>query len=360
MEYQDNIFTYLKWRGDLLIKDYPLNEVDALILSELSYIDFAHIVPGVGEEGSITIREANEKYEKKPGPKMIFFEEKEELFDKLAESPRFADLTLSNYVSTLDVKEHHQFAAMHVNISPILTFIVFRGTDSTVTGWREDFNMSYMMPVPAQQSAVDYVNQTAKGMFKKFYLGGHSKGGNLAIYSGVFCNPKVQKKIVKIYSFDGPGFNRKMVDDEAYKMIEDRIEAFVPEGSVVGMLMEHEEDYKVIKSTESALMQHEGFSWVVDSDKFSQADDRNEFSKNFSVSVETWIADMNPQERKDVVDAFFDVFANAGIDDFVKIVNMDMKTAGALLRGVTKVPQGQRDQVGKLIKILIDKKKSLD
>ena len=354
MTYGDNFLIYLKWRGDLSFKTHPFNEIDALILTELVYIHFDNIVPKVGEEGAVTIRQANERYVKSAEREMLFYKQKEELFDVLARCPRFANLALCNFVNTYDKEQQQQFAAMHVNITPYLTFVAFRGTDSTVVGWREDFNMSYMMPVPAQQSAVDYVDQTAKGLFKKYWLGGHSKGGNLAVYSGVFCNPKIQKKIVKINSFDGPGFNRKMVDDPAYKAVEDKISAFVPEGSIVGMLMEHEEHYKVVESTEFGLLQHEGFSWQVDRDTFVLTGDVDEFSKSFSVSLKTWLSDMTTEERKGVVDAFFGVFEAAGINDFMDIASIDVKTAGNLLKAVAKVPHEHRERIGKLIKLLID------
>ena len=354
MFYEDNFFTYLKWRGDLSVKEHPFNEVDALILSELVYIRFENIVPGMGEEGCISIREANAKYEKSTAKQMFYYKEKEKLFDALAFSPRFADMTLCNYVSTLDEKEQEQFAAMHVNVTPNFTFVAFRGTDSTVIGWREDLNMSFMMPVPAQQSAVEYVEQTVKGLFKKYSFGGHSKGGNLAVYSGVFCNPKIQKKISQIYNFDGPGFNRKMINDEAYKRVEERISTFVPEQSIVGLLMEHEEDYKVVESTEFSILQHEGFSWVIDCDEFVLVESVDKFSKSFSMTLKAWLAEMNPTERKAVVDAFFDVFVNVGINDFTEIANIDVKTAGLLLKEVAKVPQQQRDKVMKLIKLLIE------
>lgn len=353
MQYEDNFFTYLKWRGDLLVKDFPFNEVDALILSELVYIHFEGIVPGL-EEGCITIREANAKYTKSKVREMLYYKDKEELFDALAVSPRFADMTLCNYVSTYDVKVQEQFAAMHVNVTPSFTFVAFRGTDSTVVGWREDLNMSYMMPVPAQKSAVEYVEKTVKGLFKKFCFGGHSKGGNLAVYSGVFCNPKIQKKITQIYNFDGPGFNRTMINDEAYKRVENRILTYVPEQSIVGLLMEHEEDYRVVESTEFAILQHEGFSWVIDRDAFVLVDEVNKYSKTLSRTLKVWLAEMSAAERKAVVDAFFDVFVNAGIDDFMEIVDMDVKMAGRLIKEVAKVPQAQRDKVMKLIKLLIE------
>ena len=354
MQYQDNFLTYLKWRGDLSIKEVPFNEVDALILSELVYIHFEGIVPGVEQDGCISIREANARYEKSTVREMLYYKDKENLFDVLAFSPRFADMTLCNYVSTYDKQAQEQFAAMHVNIAPNFTFVAFRGTDSTVVGWREDLNMSFMMPVPAQQSAVEYVEKTAKGLFKKYCFGGHSKGGNLAVYSAVFCNPKIQKKITQIYNFDGPGFNRTMINDEAYKRVEERIKTYVPEQSIVGLLMEHEEDYKVVESTEFAILQHEGFSWVIDRDAFVLVDEVNKYSKTLSLTLKAWLAEMNAAERKAVVDAFFDVFENAGINDFMEIVDMDVMTAGRLIKEVAKVPQAQRDKVMKLIKLLIE------
>ena len=354
MHYEDNFLTYLKWRGDLSIKEHPFNEVDALILSELVYIRFENVVPGVDEDGCITIREANAKYERSAEREMFFYKEKEHLFDVLAFSPRFAGMTLCNYVSTIDKEEHEQFAAMHVNVTPSLTFVAFRGTDGTVVGWREDMNMSFMMPVPAQRSAVEYVEKTAKGLFKKYSFGGHSKGGNLAVYSAVFCNQRLQKRIAKVYNFDGPGFNRKMIDDEAYKRVESRIETFVPEQSIVGLLMEHEEDYKVVESTEFAILQHEGFSWVIEGSKFALVEEVNKYSKSFSLTLKAWLEGMTPAERKEVVDAFFDVFVNAGINDFAEIANMDVKTAGRLLKEVAKVPHALREKVMKLVKLLIE------
>ncbi len=354
MEKMDNILTYLKWRGDLKIKDNPFNEIDALILCEMAYVRFENIVPGIGEEGEVTIATAAEKYHIWEGKNVLYYAEKEQLFLELAKTPRFADMTLCNYVSTTDTKQQQQFAALHINVTPGLTFIAFRGTDATIVGWRENFNMSYMMPVPAQQSAVDYVNQTAKGLFRKFWLGGHSKGGNLAIYSGMFCNPKIQKKILKINSFDGPGFNRKIVDDESYLIIKDRISAFVPVSSIVGMLMEHEEAYQVVESSGFSFGQHEGLTWKVSGTKFEQADDVDRFSKHLSTTLKAWLAKIEPKDRKEFVNTVFDVLERAEIENLADLSEIDVKKAGLLLKTAAKVPHKQRELVGKLVKMLIE------
>lgn len=355
MEHKDNLFTYLKWRGDLSIQQDPLNEIDGLIFSQLSYLRLEKQVPGVGEEKSITIKEANRRY-KKTNQKMMYYAEKEALFDAMAQSKRYRDMTLCNYVSTTDTKTQQQFAAMHVNLAPGQSFIVFRGTDSTVVGWKEDCNMSYMMPVPAQQSAVDYVEQTAKGLFKKYYLGGHSKGGNLAIYSAVFSNPKFQRKIAGVYSYDGPGFNRTMVNDAAYIAIKDRIHAFVPEESIVGLLMEHEEDYKVVRSDQTALLQHEGFFWKVSGNEFEVAEQLHPRSQEISDGIRSFLQKVSAEEKKALVDAFFSVFEKAGVDDFLDLLEIDAKMAAALLKAGASVPKETRELVGKLIKLLVEEK----
>lgn len=353
MHYENNFFTYLKWRGDLPIKTFPFNEVDALILSELVYIEFENVVPRQEESGCITIANAANKYQKKPWKTTLYYAEKENLLDILAKSKRFSEMTLCNYVSTTDLVEQQQFAGMHININPMLTFVAFRGTDSTIVGWKEDCNMSYIMPVPAQQSAVNYINRTCKGLFRKYYLGGHSKGGNLAIYSSMYCNPRLQKKISKIYSFDGPGFNQKVVDNPQYIAIKNRISAYVPVSSIVGMLMEHEEEYKVVKSSEVPLRQHEGFSWQIDKDAFVLTDEVDEFSCKMSNILKSWLAKVEDREKKIFIDAFFGIFENAGITELSGILSIDVRTAASMIKSIATLPPEVREVVGKMIKLLI-------
>ena len=350
----DTILTYIKFRGDLDIKKYPFNEVDALILSELAYIQFDNIVPSVVQEGRVTIKEAARNYKKREGKETAFYGQFELLFELMANSQRYADMALSNYISILDTKERQQFAALHIQVTPFQTFIAFRGTDETIVGWREDCNMSYLMPVPAQISSVNYVNRTARNPFKKYWIGGHSKGGNLAIYSSVFCESKIQKKIINVYSFDGPGFNHSMIERDAYKRIQNRIVAYVPESSVVGMLMEHEENYKIVKSGENAFMQHNGFSWAVDSTCFLYAENRDKFSNNISNILKTWLEKIDPSERKVFVDAVFNIFEAGGIVEIFDFKEITVQKATAMLKAVMILPPEQREIVNKLIKSLVE------
>lgn len=365
MKHFDNIRTYIKFRGDLDIKHHPFNEVDALILTQLSYIRFENIVPTIGDINTITIKDAAHRYQKSTENNVIFYEEAEEIFAMMSTAPRYSNMTLCNFVNQIDLIEHKQFSALHVNIAPKQTFITFRGTDQTIVGWREDCNMSYMMPVPSQKSAVEYVNQTVKNtLFHKYYLGGHSKGGNLAIYSAIYCDVKIQKKLVGIYSFDGPGFNRTVVNDPSYLRIKDRISAFVPVASVVGLLMEHEEAYTIVKSSENSFLQHDAFSWIINGTIFDVAETLDEFSTKTSMIIKTWLENTELEERKLLVDTIFDIFEQAGIIEINNFTEIDLKKAGALLKAASSIQHSQREVVIKLMKLLIEesirRKKSKD
>lgn len=349
----DDVYTYMKFRGDLDMKNFPLNEVDALIFSELSYIQFENIVPTVEEKGSITLKEAAKKYVSKEGKESIFYARYEKLLEKMAECPRYADLQLSNYVSVIEQEKQQQFSAIHIQLPSFFTFIAFRGTDETLVGWREDCNMSYMMPVPAQLSAVDYVNQTMKGVFRKYYIGGHSKGGNLAIYSAVFCEKGIRNKMEAVYNFDGPGFHKKIADNEAYQNIKEKIHTFVPEASVVGMLMEHEEEYQVVKSNETALMQHEGLSWSVTGTKFETAETTDEFSTGISAIFKSWLEKANYEDRKVMVDTLFDVWEIGGIQSVLDFKDINRHNTTAMVKAAATLPKEQREIVSYLIKIWI-------
>ena len=355
----DDIYTYLKFRGDLDLKNYPLNEVDALIFSELSYIQFENIVPTVEEKGTITLAEAAKKYTPKEGKASIFYARYEKLLEKMAECPRYAELQLSDYISVTDVEEKQQFSALHIHITPFLTFIAFRGTDETLVGWREDFDMSYMMPVPAQLSAVDYVNKTTKGLFQKYILGGHSKGGNLAIYSSVFCDTGTQNNIRKVYNFDGPGFHKSIADHETYLKMKDRIHTFVPEASVVGMLMEHEEKYKVVKSYETTFMQHEGLSWSVAGTKFELVENVDEFSSSINITLKSWLEKADYEDRKVMVDALFDVLEIGGIRDVLDFKDISVQSATAMFKAAAGLPKEQREIISNLIKTWMTESKKM-
>lgn len=364
MEYKNNMMSYLVWRGDLGVSLDPFNEVDSLILSQLVYCKFEGIVPGIGQKGSITIADAAEEYRKRHLKEGDESERKkyEVLLMELAHTPRFAKMELLNYVSdttNLD-QQAKQFAAMHVRVSKKMTYVVFRGTDNTIIGWRENFDMCYQLPVPGQKAAADYLNQTVKKPFHKYWVGGHSKGGNLAVYSSVFCDEKVQRKIVRVDSFDGPGFNRKLNDEPGHKRIEDRIRSFVPQSSVIGMLMEHQEKYYIVESQENGLYQHSMTSWYVSGTKLIRLTERDKQSIRTENALQALVKNMTEEEIKSGVENFFQVLEEAGICVVEDFLNLNMKSMMNIIKAVGGLSSENRELIIRFMKLLLEETQNVN
>ncbi|MDC7222066.1 MAG: DUF2974 domain-containing protein [Spirochaetales bacterium] len=257
-----NMIDYLDWRGDLSFKADSLNPVDNLVFARLSYIDFSDALSG-GE----TLKSLATRYlpsEEKVTPGVLLNEGTKELLEAAGLSKRFGSVILKNYESKLDLDRELQFSAMTFEIDDKTAYVVFRGTDDTLVGWKEDFNMSFMDVVPAQKEASRYLNGVLKKHnYKTVYVGGHSKGGNLAIYSAVHLNRKFKSRLIQVFNNDGPGFKQSIIDREEYQDVADRIVTLIPQSSIVGLLLESGNNYKVVQSTVKGIMQHEGLSWEV-------------------------------------------------------------------------------------------------
>lgn len=356
MKYTNNMLTYLKWRGDLSFGAAPLNMVDALIFTELVYLEFDDIVPGMEEEGVVTIAEAARRYREKYLQDMPegAYNERQEFLLAVADTERFGPLELCNFVNDTDYEEEKQFAAVHIRLGEKQTFVSYRGTDSTLVGWKENFNMSYRMPVPAQRDALTYLKQTVKGA-GKFYLGGHSKGGNLAVYAATFAPQKYQKKIEKIYTFDSPGFYSNLWECPEFEAVREKMDAYVPESSLVGMLLQHYGSYRVVKSSEYGFSQHNPLSWWVDGPRFSFAERRDHSSYFLEETVNAAIAKIPMEERKPFVDAFFAVLESTGIHSLSELSSMNLKKMAGIIRAMTTVSQENKDELIYILRLIREK-----
>ncbi len=312
-----NIVDYIADYGDKTFKDSAFNKVDALILSQFSYLKLDGLVPDVGSFSEpVTIAEiasssdvddlfADERYAKV----------NRELFDAMAASERFKNVGLNHFIDLVSNRWEMQFSAVTAYLDGDDAHIVFRGTDETVVGWKEDFNMSFMTPVPAQVKAVDYLHYAAERIKGDFTTGGHSKGGNLAVYSAMKCSHLVRDRIKLIYSHDGPGFTRQTLEDSDYEEIKDRIRKYVPHSSIIGMLLQTQEDYKVIEARSVGILQHDPFNWVVEGDDFVYRDDIASRYEIGDAAVTEWAKNADPEEMKVFIDKVYEVFVAAGISD---------------------------------------------
>ena len=354
-----NLLDYLDWRGDLTLEQSPFNEVDNLILAELSFVDFKDIVPGPGKGDSVTLRDAAERF-------FARFPEGEkidmgvlvpgaipDMLRKMADSRRFGDMKLNCFVDWLDVGKGEQFAALAVETGDRALYLSFRGTDDTLAGWKEDFELACMPEVPAQKKATEYVTAVAKQFpRKKIRLGGHSKGGNLAVYSGVFCPESIQKRIIAVWSNDGPGFHTDLLDLPEHRRIADRIYSIVPKSSVVGMLLEHEEDYTVVDSSQQGLMQHDGFSWEVLGDHFVKLRSVTRQGHLNDLTLKEWVHNMPLDQREKFVDGLFTVLSASGAVTLTDLKEESLKAAGAMVRAMKDMEKDTRDALIYAVRLL--------
>ncbi len=356
-----NLMDYLDWRGDLTLAQSPFNEVDNLILAELSFVDFQGIVPGVGEGEGVPLAEAAEAFFARfpEGEKIdmgvLVPDAIPEMLRKMAASRRFGEMKLSCFTDHLDVGKGEQFAALAVETGDGLVYLSFRGTDDTLAGWKEDFELACMPEVPAQKKAVDYVRDAAKQYpRRRLRLGGHSKGGNLAVYAAVFCPAAVQRRIETAWSNDGPGFHQDLFDLPEHRRIAERIRSIVPKSSVVGMLLEHGEDYAVVDSDQLGFMQHDGFSWQVMGNRFVTLRQVTRQARLSDMALREWVHGMPVERRERFVSALFDVLSASGAVTLKDLKADSFKAAGAMVKAMKDLDketrEGLLDFVGLLFK----------
>ena len=354
-----NLLDYLDWRGDLTLEQSPFNEVDNLILAELSFVDFKDIVPAPGMGESVALRDAAERF-------FARFPEGEkidmgvlvpaaipEMLRKMADSRRFGDMKLNCFVDHLDVGKGEQFAALAIECGDRTLYLSFRGTDDTLAGWKEDFELACMPEVPAQKKALAYTEAVAKQFpRKKLRLGGHSKGGNLAVYAGVFCQESVQKRIAAVWSNDGPGFHTDLLELPEHQRVAERIYSILPKSSVVGMLLEHEEDYTVVDSNQLGFMQHDGFSWQVLGDHFITLRQVTRQAHLSDQELRRWVHGLTVEQRETFVGALFDVLTASGAVTLTDLKDDSFKAVGAMVKAMKDLDKETRDGLWEFLAIL--------
>lgn len=313
----NNIFDYLHWRGDLSFIIDKFNEIDALIFAVLSYLNWDNIEHADSLQPSLAsaLKDAAApmlaKDNKEESLGLIDKEQILEMLTFLSTTVRFCEVKVLGYQYKCDEKITLQFAAVSFLLPDESLVIAFRGTDDTLVGWKEDLNMSYAPFVPAQEEAKKYLEALAAQFpAHKIYLTGHSKGGNLAIYAAVNASAEVKSRILGVYNNDGPGFHREFLSTEAYKSVSHLLHTFIPNSSVVGMLLEHEESYQVIASTAKAFLQHAPLSWEVLGTKFVYLEERSEFGRYSDAVISNWLATCSDAEKAEFIDVLFDILAS--------------------------------------------------
>lgn len=342
-----NLFDYLEWRGDLTFEESEFNEIDSLILCWLSYVALDGIVPEeCSEYASLTIEETAKRFfvthdlERIMNSTVSFTKTSILLLQKLAKTNRFSGVRLTGFVNQIDYDRESQFCAMTVLLKRGLSYVVYRGTDDTLIGWKEDFNMSFLPVVPAQSMAYDYLEYVANRIPGKLFVGGHSKGGNLAIYAAVRSSFRIRRRILRVYNNDGPGFYDLKGLGDAYEEMVPKIKNYLPESSIIGVLLEHAGEFTVIKSNGKGFLQHDALSWEVLGPHFIELETLSSSSLLFTQVIQNWLREVSKEQRETFVDTLFGILeaTNAkSIDDLnaekVKVANMALKEIGGLDKG---------------------------
>lgn len=349
------IFDYLDQVAYDSIYDTPFNELDMLMLTEITYLPFDQIVSDqMSPDCTCRLFEATEKVPQDLS--MLVTKNRLKLLEKVASSTRFKNIKLMGYVNDIDPDVQKQFAAMIFKIKPDSYVLTFRGTDDSIIGWKEDFHMTYMDQVPAQKTAVNYLRKAMDALPGQFILTGHSKGGNLASYAASQIEPEYQERIQSIYSYDAPGLNHSVITSQGYQTISDKIKRYIPQGSIVGMMLETPKQAQIVKSTAiGGLAQHDTFTWQISGQTFVLLDNLNPDSLQVDKTLKNWVDSVSDEELKDFFDLFFGLILDAGIssiNDLTKLENFNKILA--VFENANALTDQEREMLSRLAKLLVD------
>ena len=301
-----NVCDYVRWRGDLTLEQSEFNEIDNLILARFSYFPFDKIIR---ENEIATIKELSRRFSNQDVTKLpILWKDDVELFPLMGNSKRFGGMLVTKYINKIDAEQEKQFSAITVLMPDGTIYVSYRGTDNTIVGWKEDFNMSFKSHIASQISAKQYLEEIAKEYpSSKIIIGGHSKGGNIAVYAATFASKEVKDRIINVYNNDGPGFCEDVIETPEYQEILPRVHTYIPQSSIIGRLMNHKEKYTIVESVQRGIMQHDLYSWQVLGKEFITLKKLTNESEFIDKTIKDWLENVEPEKREQVIDAVFEI-----------------------------------------------------
>ena len=333
-----NLIDYLAWRGEFPFSVTPWNEIDGLLTAVLSYLNFH----GLQDHRGWTLREAKRIDLLMESPDNSFGPRKK-MFEEMADSNRFGDCRMHHAIALTDADVSMQFSALCIDMPDDTMTVAFRGTDNTLVGWREDFNMAYQTRVPGQEAAAYYLKKAAAVTKKRLRLTGHSKGGNLAVYAAAHVPASVQKRIEGVWSYDGPGMNMEVARSEGYQRIQDRIHSYIPQSSIIGLLMEYYKPYTVVRSNAKGLEQHDPMTWQVYGGHFETMESIDRTAGVVSETLHEWLTNSTPEQRGVFVDTLFRLADNTKATRMSDILNEKFRSLLKMAGGRKEVdPETRR------------------
>lgn len=350
------ILDYLREYGDYSLEEKPFDDVDSLVISQLSYLKFDGIVPGPEETCapvSLARIAAHSDYDRLYGDER-YRKDNTALFTGILNSRRFGDMRLWNYVNLIEPEKESQFSALVCCLSGGISYVVFRGTDENIVGWKEDLNLAFSEPVPGQLHSVPYLEQAAETIDGRFFVGGHSKGGNLAVYAAMHCDVSVRERIERIYDHDGPGFRPEVRERSAFQEIEGRIHKTVPRSSLVGMLLYTEGNYRVVESKTLGLAQHNPYTWLVKDGDFRVVDEIRPGRKFIDQTLNEWILSLDQEQMHIFVDTLYGVVQASETDNLIDFTAHWFQSLHKIGRAIGEVDEETGKVVLQIMRALFD------
>ncbi|MBO4418245.1 MAG: DUF2974 domain-containing protein [Oscillospiraceae bacterium] len=344
-----NIFDYLHWRCDVPFSAAPFNDVDNLILSELVYTDFGGVVSDDGS--AVSLAEARDRFyglhdraEIELRTAYSYTARSPFLMDPMLAGARFRDLRLCAYETVTDKDDSAQFAAVTFLLPDGAAYLAYRGTDGTVVGWKEDMILSYHSGTSGQLRAADYLARVAALTDLPLRVGGHSKGGNFAVYAAAMASHPVQDRIEGIWTNDGPGFREEVRSREGYQRIQPKCVSIVPDTSVIGLLLDCDCLCKVVKSTAAGLVQHDGFTWECGPREFLPSEQTRR-GAYLEKAVDNWVARQDDATLRSLVDSLFTVFEATGEETFHSMAAKKIRTAELMMAAFRSLPKEKQREI---------------
>ena len=351
-----NLMDYMDWRGDITLEQDGFNVIDALIMSQLSYVDFENVGPDAGNPVCIkdAVARCLKQYEN-PDEMLDSQElnEGQKTFIRMRKCDRYRNLKLVFYSQKFSEEKAMQFGAVTILLDDGSVVAAFRGTDGTITGWEEDFNLCYMMPVASQVEADKYLGCVMEKFAGKVYICGHSKGGNLAIYSTFHRSDEQIMRIGRIYSFDGPGFMKEVIESPEYERISPKIESYLPQSSIVGMIMYSGDDYNIVHSDAHGIMQHFVLSWNVIGKEFVPDEKLKDVSVVFISPCRKWIDGISPKERRLFIHIVFRILKAPNAGSFNEYSSNLIKTANSIIKSYGSLDKTTRRMIKRIVAQMI-------
>ncbi len=342
------IIDYLEWRGDLSFSSEPFNEVDGAVLARIAYLKFELTErTWSGEKLETALKALLELEADVTGKNDTAF------IKALSTSPRFSSLTVLDTTSVLESESQTQFASVTLTDEESgRIYLFYRGTDNTILGLKEDFNMSFMTVIPGQVRALDYLRGMMKSHDGTFILGGHSKGGNFAVYASSFIGEEYQKRIGGIYNYDGPGFEGSILETEGYKRICPVVSTYIPQTSIVGMMLEHDEKYTIVHSSGSGVGQHNVYSWDVMRTSFVHLDAVDYSSRFIDGALKSWLKNLDREKRGEFIDAVYTVMEKSGVETLKELRDRWFDSGIKIIKGFRCLPPGTRKTMSEAMGVL--------